>query len=55
MLLGVFYDGVEIHREEKIIFGKFLAPHRVISTCGAAGGIRDDLACIYNPRRNGRS
>ncbi|MEM5788137.1 MAG: adenosylcobinamide amidohydrolase [Syntrophobacteraceae bacterium] len=48
MLLGMFYDGLEIHRKEKIVYGKFLVPHRVISTCGAAGGIRDDLAFIYN-------
>lgn len=48
MLLGSFYDGVEIHREEKIVYGKFLTPHRVISTCGAAGGLRDDLTCLYN-------
>ncbi len=48
MLLGRFYDGLEIHREEKIVYGKFLVPHRVISTCGAAGGLRDDLACVYN-------
>lgn len=48
MLLGSFYEGVEIHREEKIVYGKFLMPHRVISTCGAAGGLRDDLAYLYN-------
>lgn len=48
MLLGKFYNGVEIHREEKIVYGRFLVPHRVISTCGAAGGLMDDLACIYN-------
>jgi len=48
MLLRSFYGGVEIHREEKIVYGKFLTPHRVISTCGAAGGLREDLACLYN-------
>lgn len=48
MLLAVFYDGVEIHREEKIIYAKFLTPHRVISTCSAAGGIHDDLEFLYN-------
>jgi adenosylcobinamide amidohydrolase len=48
MLLGTYYDGVEIHREEKIIYARFLAPHRVISTCWAAGGLRDDLSHLYN-------
>ena len=48
MLLGSYYDGVELHREEKIVFARFLTPHRVISTCGVDGGLRDDLECIYN-------
>ena len=48
MLLGVYYDGVEIHREDKIIYARFLAPHLVISTCRMAGGIRDDLTHLYN-------
>ena len=48
MLLGTYYKGIEIHREEKIVYGRFLVPHRVISTCPAAGGIRDDLEYLYN-------
>ncbi len=48
MLLGRFYDGLEIHREEKIVYARFLVPHRVISTCTAAGGLRDDLSYLYN-------
>ncbi len=48
MLLGTYYKGVEIHREEKIIYARFLMPHRVISTCPAAGGVRDDLDYLYN-------
>lgn len=48
MLLGKFYDGLEIHREEKIVYARFLVPHRVISTCMAAGGLRDDLTYLYN-------
>ena len=48
MLIGKFYDGIEVHRREKIIVVKFLAPHRVISTCRANGGLRDDLDLIYN-------
>jgi len=49
MKLAEFYDSVEIHREEKIIYAKFLAPHRVLSTCrSSSGGMRDDLSCLYN-------
>lgn len=48
MLIDTFYDGVEIHREEKIIYARFLRPHSVLSTCRAAGGLRTDLAYLYN-------
>ncbi|NLI83316.1 MAG: adenosylcobinamide amidohydrolase [Deltaproteobacteria bacterium] len=48
MLLGTYYQGVEIHREDKVIYARLLAPHRVLSTCGAAGGMRDDLDYLYN-------
>ncbi len=49
MLLGTYYAGVEIHRAEKIIYARFLTPHRVISTCrSSAGGLRDDLGYLYN-------
>jgi|GEM_PF-5855419 len=27
MLLGRYYDGIEVHREEKIIYVRFLSPH----------------------------
>ncbi len=47
MLIGK-YDGIEIHRKEKIIYVNFLAPHRVISTCRVNGGLRDDLEGIAN-------
>lgn len=43
MLLGTYYKGVEIHRVDKIVYARFLVPHRVISTCPAAGGVREDL------------
>lgn len=42
------HDGIEIHRKEKIIYVNFLSPHRVISTCGVNGGLRDDLEGIAN-------
>ena len=48
MLIDTFYDGVEIHREDKIIFACFLRPHAVLSTCRAAGGLRSDLQYLYN-------
>ena len=48
MLLGAYYNGVEIYREEKIVYARFLVPHRVISTCHAAGGLRDDLTFLFN-------
>ena len=48
MLLGTYYKGVEIHREDKIVYARFLVPHRVISTCPAAGGVREDLEYLYN-------
>jgi adenosylcobinamide amidohydrolase len=48
MFIGSYYSGVELHRDEKIVYARFLTPHRVISTCSAAGGIREDLACLYN-------
>ncbi len=48
MLIDSFYNGLEIHREDKIIYGKFLRPHTVISTCRAAGGVQTDLEYIYN-------
>lgn len=48
MHIDTFYEGVEIHRREKIIFARFLHPHSVISTCRAAGGLQSDLTYIYN-------
>ena len=48
MLMDRFYDGLELYREDKIIYAKFLIPHQVISTCRAAGGLRSDLKFLYN-------
>ncbi|MGD8258548.1 MAG: adenosylcobinamide amidohydrolase, partial [Desulfobacterales bacterium] len=48
MLIGNYYNGVEIHREDKMVYAKFLCPHRVISTCKVNGGLRDDLEYIIN-------
>lgn len=48
MRIKTYYDGVEIHREDKIIYAKFLQPHQVISTCRSAGGLRSDLGYLLN-------
>lgn len=48
MILGTFYEGMEFHREDRIVFGRFLKPHRVVSTCQVAGGVREDLDVVYN-------
>lgn len=48
MLIDTYYEGVEVHREDKIIYARFLIPHHVLSTCRAAGGFRTDLEYIYN-------
>ncbi len=48
MVIGNFYNGIEIHRDEKIIIIKFIVPHRVISTCRANGGLNDNFDLIYN-------
>ena len=48
MELGAFYDGIEIERKDKIMYARFLVPHRVISTCRVAGGIQQSLEYLYN-------
>jgi adenosylcobinamide amidohydrolase len=49
MKLAEYYSGVEIYRDEKIIYAKLLSPHRVLSTCrSSAGGMHDDLMYLYN-------
>ena len=48
MLIEKFYGRLEIHREEKIIYARFLSPHRVISTSRAAGGLTSDLDFVIN-------
>lgn len=48
MLLGEFYNGIEIHRREKIVIAEFRKPHRVISTCRVNGGLSDGLDGVFN-------
>ncbi len=42
------YDGLVIKRGERILFGEFLKPHTVISTCRVNGGLRSDLQFLAN-------
>jgi adenosylcobinamide amidohydrolase len=48
MLLGRYYEGMELHREDKIIYGRLLVPHLAVSTCRAGGGLRGDLEFLGN-------
>ncbi len=48
MHLDTCYNGVELHRGDKIIYARFLEPHMVLSTCRAAGGLRRDLEYVLN-------
>lgn len=48
MYITTFYDGVAIHRAGKIIYGRFLEPHLVLSTCRVAGGMRRGLGYVLN-------
>ncbi len=48
MLLGTYYDAVELHRRDKILYARFLKPHRLISTCRSAGGLKENLEFVYN-------
>jgi adenosylcobinamide amidohydrolase len=48
LLIGKYYNGIEVYRENKMIYAKFLNPHRTISTCRVNGGFREDLDCLVN-------
>ncbi|OPX78770.1 MAG: Adenosylcobinamide amidohydrolase [Methanosaeta sp. PtaB.Bin039] len=49
MKLAEFYGGIELYREEKMVYAKLMTPHRVLSTCrSSAGGMHDDLMYLYN-------
>jgi len=43
-----FYDSIEIHRQDKVIYAKFLSPHLVLSTCRLNPGIRRDLEYVLS-------
>ncbi len=48
MLIERYYQGIEVHREEKIIYVRLLIPHDVLSTCRAAGGFQSDMNYVFN-------
>ena len=48
MQLETFYGGIELHREKRTLYARFLVPHVVLSTCRAAGGLRTGLNCLLN-------
>ncbi|MDR1166553.1 MAG: adenosylcobinamide amidohydrolase [Deltaproteobacteria bacterium] len=48
MLLGRYYEGLELHSEDKMVLAKFISPHAVLSTSRALGGYREDLEYIFN-------
>jgi len=48
MLLGTYYNDLEIYRRDRIVFACFLRPHRVVSTCRINGGLSDELSVLFN-------
>jgi adenosylcobinamide amidohydrolase len=48
MLLATPYPGLEIHRQDKLVYGQFLTPHAVLSTSRCQGGYREDLSYLGN-------
>ena len=48
MHIITWYNGVKIHRADKIIYGQFLQPHLVLSTCRASGGMVQGLEYVLN-------
>lgn len=48
MHLATYYEGVALFRRDRALFGKFLRPHMVISTCRAAGGVQMDIEYVLN-------
>lgn len=48
MLLRRLFDTIALHREDKFVALRFLAPHRVISTSLENGGVVGGLDLVYN-------
>ncbi|MBN2751611.1 MAG: adenosylcobinamide amidohydrolase [Rhodospirillaceae bacterium] len=48
MVLDTIFNTVELHRTDKFVALRFLAPHRVISTSLTDGGIVEGLDVVFN-------
>ncbi|MDR1607890.1 MAG: adenosylcobinamide amidohydrolase [Deltaproteobacteria bacterium] len=48
MLLATPYEGLEIHRADKLVYGRFLIPHAVLSTSRHLGGYQEGLEYLAN-------
>jgi len=48
MHLETYDDVLELHRNQKKIYARFLSPHRVLSTCRINGGLREDIKVVLN-------
>ncbi len=48
MLLRRFFGKAALHRDEKFVSVRFDEPFRVLSTCGANGGLCDGLDLVFN-------
>ena len=48
MLLNTYFEAIELHRDDKFVALRFLAPHRVISTSLHNGGVTGYLDLVYN-------
>ncbi|NOY13811.1 MAG: adenosylcobinamide amidohydrolase [Deltaproteobacteria bacterium] len=48
MHITTYYDGIELHRKNRMIYGRFLEPHLVLSTCRLLGGLRRGLKYVFN-------
>lgn len=48
MILKVYFDTIELHRQDKFVALRFRSPHRLISNSLDNGGIVDGLDLVYN-------
>jgi len=48
MILKVYFDAIELHRQDKFVALRFRSPHRLISNSLDNGGIVDGLDLVYN-------
>lgn len=48
MLLGTFFDTIELYRKEKMLIARFLKPFRSVSSCRTGGGFSSRLEFVCN-------